>query len=802
MTVLDDVRYGLRLLWKAPGFTAIAAGTLALAIAANTAIFSVVYATLLAPMAYPDPDQLVMVWSSSDGNRRTVSPADFRDWRRQGDAFQAMGAWASGSVSLSVDGRPESVNAAYLTPGFHTMVGNPFALGRDFLAEEGALGRSQVAVLSHQMWRERFGGDPAIIGRTIRVDRRPHEVVGVLASGEGDRSQAPISLPLVLPEDAPADAAFLLVMGRLKPGVGLDQANARMRTVADGLAALRPEANRNRSVLVQPLKNNFLPDDTVRGLWLMLGAVAFVLLIACANVANLLLARGTGRRREVAVRAAIGASRARVFRQFLTESLLLSAMGALLGLALAGAMLDAILALMPPGTLPIEADVRLNLPVLAVTVAATMLTGVLSGLAPAWQAMRLDLDSVLREEGRGMIGGGRQRLRRSLVAAEFALALTLLTGAGIAAGSLLALVRSDVGFRTDHVLAFTLSPPPERIAGASARDAFAQGVLERIQALPGVRSAALSTGYPGRVRFGRGFRVAGDPEPAPGNQMGAAVNMVTPAYYDAFGLSLVRGRVFDARDVAGAPRVAIVNDVFVAQYLAGRDPLGQRLLTPVFEPDAPPVPVEWQIVGVYRGARLGGNEGTFPEIDVPLAQSAWRELVVAVHTAGEPHALRADLAAAIRSIDPDLPMANVKTTAELVGETRGGHRFQAVLFAAFAALALVLAALGIYGVMSFMVAQRRHEIGVRMALGADRTRMLRLVLGDGLRTAALGAAVGCVGAFFVGRAMQGMWNGAARVDPVAFAVVLAALFAAAALACLVPARRAASVDPLTALRDE
>jgi putative ABC transport system permease protein len=803
MTLLDDARYGLRLLRKAPGFTAVAIGTLAVAIAANTAIFSVVYATLLAPLPYPEPDQLVMVWSSVNGGRNTVSPGDYRDWATRNEVFQSLHAWTGGRKSLSTQDRVEMVDAGGCTPGMQTMVGNRFQLGRDFLPEEAQPGRDQVVILSNRVWRERFASDPAIIGRQIRLDRRPHTVVGVLGPGEADRASSWMTVPLALrPDQMGHEARFLLVMGRLKPGVSLEQANANLRTVADGIAAQHPDTNRGWSVVVQPLQNNFLPSDTERGLWLMLGAVAFVLLIACANVANLLLARGTGRRREMAVRGAVGASRARVFGQLVTESLVLSVLGALLGLALASALLDGILALMPAGTLPLEADVRLNLPVLLVTIAVAAVTGLVSGCVPAWQAMSVGLDTVLREEGRGTVGG-RQRLRRTLVAAEFALALTLLSGAGIAAGSLAALARSDVGFRTDRVLTFSLAlPPAEGSEDVARRQALLRSAMERITAVPGVRSAALSAGTPGSPRMGLQFTLAGEEEPDPTNRRGAAIEMISPDYHRTLGMPILQGRAFDDRDVAGASRVAMVSDRFVARYLAGRDPLKQRILLPEISRLGLGQPVEWQVVGVFRGARPAGEDSAYPEIALPIWQSARGEAVVSVHTSGEPTALANDLGAAIRSLDPDLPMADVRTTRQLVDAERAGHAFQSLLFAAFAGVALLLAALGIYGVMSFTVAQRRHEIGVRMALGADRGRMLRLVLREGLATAAVGAALGCAGAFFVSRAMRGMWNGAARLEPATFAAVVAALFASAVVACLVPARRAASVDPLTALRDE
>jgi putative ABC transport system permease protein len=802
MAILDDVHYGVRLLRKAPGFTAVAVGTIAVAIAANTAIFSVVYATLLAPLPYPNPEQLVMVWSDTGGDRNVVSPADFEDWQARSAVFQSLHAWSGHAAALSLGDRPEPVWAGESTPGMQTMVGNRFLLGRDFLPEEAQPGRDRVLILSNRVWRERFASDPAIVGRTVRLDRAPHVVVGVLAPGEADRGEAWMTVPLALaPERRGRGARFLLVMGRLKPGVSLEQANANMRAVADALALEHPETNRGSSAVVQPLHNNFLPRDTVRGLWLLMGAVGFVLLIACVNLANLLLARGTGRRREVAVRAALGASRARVFRQLLTESVVLAGAGALVGLALARVLLDGILALMPAGTLPLEADVQMNLPVLLATVAASLLAGIAAGCVPAWQATRPELDTVLRQEARSAVGGGGGRLRRALVAAEFALALTLLAGASVAAGSLVELVRSDVAMRTDHVLTFTLGLPPERAASRAGREAFLREALLRLQALPGVRSAAVSTGSPGNMRFAGGFRLVGD---SGSGQQGAAFNMVSPDYFATYGLQVERGRAFDARDAEGAPPVAMVSDRFVAQYLQGRDPLAQRIaMSPLGDFGRQTgTPREWQIVGVFRGARLRGPDSAMEEIAVPFWQASTGEVTVAVHTGADPEALAGAAAAVVRSLDPDLPLVDVRTVRQRLDGLRAGHRFQAVLFAAFAGIALLLAALGIYGVMSFVVAQRRQEIAIRLALGAERAQVLRLVMREGLTTAAAGTAAGLGGAYAIARLMQGMWDGAARVDPAAFALVLGVLLASAALACFVPARRAASVDPLAALRDQ
>jgi putative ABC transport system permease protein len=805
--LLNDVRFGLRLLWKTPAFTLAAIAALALGIAANTAIFSIVYATLIAPLPYREADQLVMVWTRLEGNRNMVSAGDYVDWVRDGTVFQGLHAWAGRGVSLSEGERPEQVQASVMTPGLYTTVGNTFALGRDFLPEEAEVGRHQVAILSHRFWVDRFGGDPAVLGRAIRIDGAPHTVVGVLAGGLADRGQGRITLPLALrPEQIDHGAQWLLVLGRLKPGLTMEQASARMALVAGRIAAAHPESNAGRGVSVEPLKNNFLSEGTVRGLWMLMGAVGFVLLIACANVANLLLARGTARRREVAVRASLGARPRRLFAQFLTESLLLAAIGGGLGVLLANVLLDVIMAAMPPYTLPLEADVRLHAPVLAFTVLASALTGVLFGCAPAWQASRPDLESALKEEGRAALGGGRHRARRALVVVEFALALTLLAGGGLSIHGLLRLMTTDLGFRTDHLLTFSLPVPPGRLEGGERIEAFYTHLLERVRALPGVETAAVTTGLPGRgTNFGMSFDLSERPEGAPRTPSGAGFNMVSPSYFATLGIVMGRGRAFDETDRAGAPRVAIVNEAFVRENLRGIDPLRQRLYIQQIVPGVERLGsrVPWQVVGVYRGVKNGGPTGEFPEIAVPFAQSPWPSATVVVRTTGEPRGVVNAIAAVLRSLDPDLPMADVRTVEEIVTDSLAGARFGALLLGSFAGVALVLAALGIYGVMSFAVAQRTHEFGLKMALGADRGRLLRDVLREGLSTSLWGVALGSLGGYAVGRLMRGTWSAIeAAIDPLSLAIVVAALVGAALLACYVPARRAASVDPMTALRQD
>jgi putative ABC transport system permease protein len=805
--LLRDAAFGLRLLGKNPGFAAVAVLALALGIASTTAIFSVVYATLLAPLPYPHPEQLVMVWSRIQGNRNVTAAADFLDWKSQSTVFQSLSAWTGRTMNLATADRPEQVQGTATTPGFATTIGHSMFLGRDFLPEEGLPGKEHVVILTHQLWRERFGADRTIVGRQIRLDGKPYTVVGVIQAGPADRVQGNrFYVPLAFtPDQINHDFHYLLVLGRLKPGVTLAQANANMEAVTRHIAQVNPKSNQGWTASVEPLQNNFLSPETITGIWLLFGAVAFVLLIACANVANLLLARATARQREIAVRASLGATPADLFRQLLTESVLLAAIGGALGVALAWALVTVIMAMMPPYTLPSEADVRLSVPVLLFTLAVSVCSGVLFGSAPAWQAMRPNMNETLKEGSRS-VTGARHRLRRALVIAEVALALTLLAGGGLAIRSLLKLARVDLGFRTDHLLTFSLPVPRERLNGEDEVNAFYRVLLERVSAVPGVTAASVSTGMPVYgTNFGMPFYIVGKPVDDPSKRPGAGFNMVTPDYYRTFAIRVTRGRAFTDQDRGGSVRVAIVNDTFVKRYLANVDPLSQRLVVEQLIPGATRLgpPLEWQIVGVYANVRNGGpKDGGFPEIDVPFWQSPWPGASVAVRTAGDPALMQSSLAAVIRSVDPELPMADVKTMNQVVQESLAGDRFNTALFGSFAGVALLLAAVGIYGVMSFLVAQRTHEIGLRLALGAGRRRVLWHVLKEGLITALAGILLGSIGAYFVGRAMQGMVYSVSPLDPVALGAVAATLLASALLACLVPARRAMAVDPMTALRQE
>ena len=804
MTALkQNIGFAIRTLLKNKGFTITAVLTLALGIGSTTAIFSVVYA-VFEPMPYPKPDQLVMVWGKVPNGRKSVAISDFVEWKRRSNSFQDMNAWSRTSFNVATDERPEQVTAARCTPGYFTMQGLPLFLGRDFLPEEGERGRERVVILSNRAWRNYFNANRDLIGKEIRMNTEPYTVVGVLPPDMHDRLSSQLWVPMTIPAEQTArDGNFVPVMARLKDGVTIEQAQAEMSAIALQRNAEFPKTA-NREVSVEPLHLNFVTPSTRRNLWLLLGAVGFLLLIGCVNVANLLLARGTSRQKEVAVRAALGASRPRLFAQFLTESLVLAVFGGALGVFLARAILDAITLVMPPvGTmLPSEADIRISIPVLLFTIGVTTIAGFLFGTAPAWQSTRVDLNEVLKLGGRSGGGGVRRNALRVLVVAEFALALTLLATGGLALRGFWNLSRIDLGIQTDNVFTFRFPVPAQRLTEPDQIRSYYAQMLEKIHAVPGVVKAGITTGNPGAdPQFGTRITIVGQPV-NPNARMGTAIQMVTPEYVDALGIRMLSGRNLNDYDTANSVRVATVNEHFVKQYLAGVDPLTQRISFQ-FRPAGPgPNPLEWQIVGVYHNLRGAGWREDVPEINIPFAQAPVAQSSMVIKTSGDPKVVMKSVAAAVNAVDPDLPVAGVRTIDDIVSESLAIDRFSVVLFASFGTLGLLLAAVGIYGVMAFAVAQRTHEFGVRMALGAQRSRVIRLVLREGTILAVGGTVIGWGGAYLVGRAMQSTLFGVHAFDVRAFSAIALLLLGAALLACLFPALRASRVEPLEALRYE
>jgi len=806
-----DIRYGLRLLWKSPGFTSVSLLALALGIGATTAIFSLLYSVLLAPLPYVDGDRIVMVWSQQKGQRNGVSPSDYLDWLKQATVFDSLNAWTGDTFTISTPDWTEQVPASRVAPGFFDLLfGETVVLGRHFVADDAQPGNEHVVILNNKFWHDRFGSDPHIVGTKLRMSGELYTVLGVAAPSASDHGDSKMNVPLVFkPNQITRDDHYLYVMGKLKRGVTLDAANAEMNVIAKNLAQAYPKSNKDLTLSVEPLKDDFLPKGTRLGLWLMMGAVAFVLLIACVNIANLLLAWGTARQREIAVRASQGATRQRIFRQFLIESLSLAVVGGALGTLLAFAILRVLMAAMPRNQLgiPYEADPHLNVPVLLFTLGATLLSGVLFGCFPAWHAARQNISDMLKEGGRSSGGANRNRLRRALVVAEFALALILVAGAGFILRSFWNVTQIDLGIRRDHILTFTVPIQHERLATSAKIRSLYQQLEERIAAVPGVVNIGFSLGLPSMGAAHLHFTVVGQPAEEDIQKQPETIYMpVTPGYYQTFGIRLTKGRFLNGTDLAGAPRVAMVSESFARKYLPGLDPLTQRVKIVELLPDRTPpfgAPVEWQIVGVFHDVQFDSHPtADSAEVDVPFDQSPWPQAIISVRTNGEPSAVTSSVAAAVRSVNPDFPMTQVHTMEQVVSESLVTDRFTILIFGSFAVLALVLAAIGIYGVMTFSVAQRNHEMGIRMALGAGSFELIRLVVSEGMWTALIGMAVGIPGVYLVGKALATMLYNVGAMDLRALTGVALLLLALALVACYIPARRATKIDPLEALRQE
>jgi putative ABC transport system permease protein len=805
----SDLKFAVRGLIAAPGLTAAAVIALALGIGPNTAIFSLVYATLLAPLPFSNPEQLVRVVPMMGEVQDRASAAEYLEWKQRATSFQALEGFRPGrALNLAVGDAPEIVIARQVTPGGHSMLSERVFLGRDFRADENQPGKQHVVLLTHRLWRERFGADRDIIGRDIRMDSIPYTVVGVLEPGSWDRAPANVWIPISF---TPAEIANrhtgpLIVDGRLKAGVTVAQAQQEMNLIAADLARQFPDTNARRTVRVVPLDTAIQSSSRtmVAGtqlqtlLWSLLAAVSFVVLMACVNVASLLLSRGVTRERETAIRAALGATRGRLVRLALIEGVLLAALGGGLGVLASVWILQGILAMLPPFTLASTVDPKLNLQVLLFALGATMFAGALSGSAQAWQAGRTNFNDTLKQAGRGGTGHGRRRLLHALVVAEFALAVTLLGGAGLTILSFWNRTQVDLGVRTDQILTFGLPVNEGRFSSPAEIDVFYQQLLEKFQAIPGVAKASVSTGLP-LLGFGipSKFSVVAQPEDKRSSRPSAGVQMVTPEYFETFGIRMLQGRALDDRDGVTAQRVAVVNERFARLFLTGKDPVGQRLAI-----DESGSRVEWQIVGVFRDVSNAEQFGEpkAPQMYVPFAQSPRPQATIAVRTTTRPELLRSSLAAAVHAVDPHLPLVSIQTMEQIVGGRLAPDRFNIMLYGGLAALALLLATIGIYGVMAFTVMQRTAEIGLRMALGAAHNQVRLQILREGATLAAVGLILGLMGAYVLGRTMQSMLFGTGALNlPVVLATGLV-LLATALAACYVPARRASAVDPLIALR--
>jgi putative ABC transport system permease protein len=801
------LRFSHRRLRNKPGVTTVVLLTLALGVGANTAMFTVDYASMIAPIPYPNPDQLVIVWSKVNGYRTETSPADFLEWRHLSSSFQALDATTFGpNFNVATRDQPEFFAGWSSTAGMFQRRGLRFSLGRDFLPEEEAAGKNHVVVLSHRLWK-RLGSDPNILGKAVRFDNVPYTVVGVWAEGTGEEKgtrwfDVPLSFK---PEQINHDDHWLVVEGRLKPGVTIQQAQSDIDRVTAILAKEYPDSNKGWGASVEFLKSDFFSRDTQFTCWLLLGAVTFVLLIACVNVANILLAKGVSGQKEIAVRIALGASRTTIFAQQIVESQVLALAGGALGVGVAYAILCGIASFMPVNYLPLEADLRLNIPILCFTLASTTLAGLLFGCAPAWYASRVDPGENLKEAGRSGVGKGHHRFRRVLVVGEFALALSLLAGAGLAIHSFLNLQRVELGFRTDHILKFWLAPPESKLKDPDSMNAYYQQMLDNISGLPGVARTTATTVVPLEGSEHVRFTIAGradivDPKERPW----ADLKSVTSDYFSTFGIPIVSGRSFGPDDTASTLKVAMVNEEFVKRYFKAADPRGQRLSMSLRGPGiekAGPL-VEWQIVGVFRNVRNWDLTRYDPAIVLPFLQNPSPQASIVVRTWRDPAEMIKAVAAGVHRVDPDIGLGYPRTMDQVREESLAENSFNTLLFASFAGMALLLAAVGIYGVMAFSVAQRSHEIAVRIALGAGRDGVLKLVLCEGLLLAAIGLGLGLCGSYFIGRMMQSLLFGVHAFDSAAFSTVGLVLLLTALLASFLPARRAASLEPMQALRRE
>jgi putative ABC transport system permease protein len=809
-TLWQDLRYGARMLLKNPGFAFIAVITLALGIGANTAIFTVVNSLLLRPLPYPEAERLAVVATTMRREQvevRSTSYPDFVDWRDHNTVFEQIAARNSASFSLLGTGEPERVNGELVSANYFTLLGVQAARGRAFLPEEDRTPDThRVAVVGHGLWQRRYGGSPNLVGQTIQLSDGNYSVVGIMPEGfRGISDTAELWLPMMMNSAVrPAsdlqtrDQRWLRAIARLKPGVSMQQAQTEMDTIARRLEQTYPATNANRGAQVMSLHEQLFGSMQLM-LWILLGAVGCVLLVACTNVANLLLQRAATRQKETAIRLALGATPRRLIQQLLTESLLLALIGGVLGMLVALWSVDFLVALSPV-TFPSFIKLTLDARVLGFSLLVSVLTGVLFGLAPALQAARPALNEVLKDGGRGTSGGlGRSRLLSSLVVSEIALALVLLVGAGLMIRSLQRLQAVDPGFDSDHLMTMRFSLPAQKYPRAQA-EVFNQQFRERLRALPGVQAASLSTDLP----------LSGDTSAGPIELEGQTVvpadsevrmyrHRVTPQFFATLGIPLAKGRDFTAGDHAQAPNVVIISEALARRYWPGEDPIGKRLREE--GADNPWCSVVGVVADVkYRG--LPQNPNADPDVYFPLLQRPNNNLSLAVRTEADPASLTAAIRSELQKLDPDLPVFGVTTMAQRVANQTTQARFSTWLLGIFGGLALVLAAVGIYSVMAYAVEQRTNEIGIRLALGARAGDVLRLVIGQGMRLALLGVALGVSAALALTQLMKRLLFGVAAADPLTYAVITLSLAIVALLACWIPARRATQVDPIIALRCE
>jgi putative ABC transport system permease protein len=800
-TLIQDLKYGCRALVKNPGFTVVAVVVLALGVGANTAIFSVVNAVLLRPLPYPGAERIVAfagVNPSKGITQSNMSAPDFRDWRAEQKSFEGLAMYTAGSANMTGGDEPERVAASAVSADFFRVLSVGAARGRAILPEDTELGRDPVAVIGHGLWVRRFGSDPAVIGKRIEISGRSLEVVGVMPEGFNFPQRAEVWSPLQLDVSKEArDNRSYQMFARLKEGVTLEAARAEMDAITARLSQEYPVTNGGWGLQLERLQDSIV-GQLRKLLLVLLAAVGLLLLIACANVANLTLVRAAARRRETAVRLALGASRVRVVRQLLTESLLLALAGGAVGVGLSVWLTELLVALNPKNTPRLD-EVSVDARVLLFALGAAILTGVVFGLAPALQASKTSLGEALKEGGRGM-AEARGRARGLLVVAEIAVSLVLLVGAGLLVKSFLRLQKVSPGFDASNVLTMRVSLPGARYPEPSKKAEFYASLTERLKSLPGVESAAATLSLPlngSNFSMWRGFVREGRPL-APEEADNASYAVVTPDYFRVMRVPLLRGRDFTDRDDAGSTMVAVVSEPLARKIFPGEDPVGKHIT--IWRDEKFPR----EIIGVVGEAKpMGLDSDSMLQIYVPERQDAiWGGMSLVVRTKGDPEALTQAVRNEVRTLDRNQPVYDVKTLAQVVADSTAYRRLAALLMAGFACVALLLACVGLYGVISYAVARRTHEIGIRMALGARPSDVLRLVLRQGGALVLAGVGLGAAAAFAASRALASMLYEVSPGDPATYALVAVLLACVALLACIAPARRATKVDPMVALRYE
>ena len=805
-TLRQDIKYAVRRLIKSPAFTAVALLTLALGIGANTAIFSVVHAVLLKPLPYADPDNIVAIFHLSDGRPTTMSGPNFYDVKNQSKSLVDAAAYTRARQILTGRGEPVRLDAAQVSASIFDVLGVQPLLGRTFRAEDNRPGHNKVAILSYNLWQQRFGGDRKAVGTTMTLDGVSHEIIGVMPEGFSFPATRALWTPLEYTEDlttAQRGAWYLQGIGRVRPGFTPAQVNAEIETIGRQLAQKYPDSNEGLGMGAMPL-HELMVGDIRKSFWLLLGAVGFVLLIACVNVANLLLARAASRETEMAVRAALGAARGRIVRQLLTESFILGFVGGGLGLLVAVWGIEALVAMEPAG-IPRLADVGVDRFVIAFTMGLSILTGVLFGVVPALQASRTGISATLKEGGRGNLSSrGSARMRSALVIAEVALAVTLLAGAGLLIRSFGKLTAVDPGFTVVPALAFDLSLPESRYEEEARQIAFFDQLMPRLRAIPGVEGAAAVVSLPlSGTSIVLTFEVAGRPPVPPSQQPAMQVRIATPEYFQTIGIPLKRGRFFTADDRWGATPVALITEAAAKQYFPGEDPIGKRITLGWGRGPGKPR-AGGEVVGIIGDIKDEGlTEPDPPQIYLPYRQWPIGSMSVVMKTAVPPASVTEAARRAVYSVDGSLPVSNTRTLEQVVARSISQPRFYMTLLAIFAGVAVALAAIGIFGVLSYAVAQRTREIGIRMALGAHHRTVLALVVKEAMLMVVGGVLLGLALAIPLTRWLVAklLFDTQAH-DPLTFLSVAGALGAIAILAAYVPARRATRVDPMIALRAE